>query len=316
MTSRTRRGSRAGVAALVLACVLWGTTGTAASFLPPEVPRVAVGAATMGIGGAVLFLITLRGALGVLRDRVARRWVLIGAVGVAVYPLAFYPAMQLAGVAIGNAVALGTGPVFAALLEWLLERRRPDLRWALGAAGAVIGVVLLAVGGDGAGAGTGDVLPGVLLGMVAGLAYATYAYASGRAMRADQAAAPVMGAMFGTAAAPLLVVLACTAGPLFASWSSTAIAGYLALGPTVLGYLCFGVGVRVLASSSVTVITLLEPVLTTVLAVLVVGERLQPLAWAGLGVVLAAVALVSLSAQREAAPGAGRIAGSDPAPRE
>ncbi|MGN6503038.1 MAG: EamA family transporter, partial [Pseudolysinimonas sp.] len=118
-----------GVVALVLASLLWGTTGTTASFLPPDVSPLAVGASTMGVGGVLLFAASARPAIGVLRDRGARRWVLIGALGVFTYPLAFYAGMDLAGVAVGNVVALGSGPVFAALIEWLVERRRLDIRW-------------------------------------------------------------------------------------------------------------------------------------------------------------------------------------------
>jgi len=94
-----------GVLALVLASLLWGTTGTTATFLPDDVSPLAVGASTMGIGGALLFLATARRAIGVLRDRTGRRWVALGALGVLVYPLAFYAGMDLAGVAVGNVVA-------------------------------------------------------------------------------------------------------------------------------------------------------------------------------------------------------------------
>ena len=109
--------------AIVVASLLWGTTGTAASFLPDAVSPLATGAATMGVGGILLFATAPRASAAVLRRPDTRRWALIGALGVFVYPLAFYSGMDLAGVAIGNVVALGTGPVVAAFLEWLVERR-------------------------------------------------------------------------------------------------------------------------------------------------------------------------------------------------
>ena len=71
-----------GALALVVASLLWGTTGTAASFLPDVVSPLATGAATMTLGGAALFAVSARGAARVLRDRVARGWVALGAVGV------------------------------------------------------------------------------------------------------------------------------------------------------------------------------------------------------------------------------------------
>ena len=203
-----------GVVALVLASLLWGTTGTTASFLPDDVSPLAIGASTMGIGGALLFLVSARGAIGVLRDRTARRWVALGAVGVFVYPLAFYAGMDLAGVAVGNVVALGSGPVFAALLEWLWERRPLSARWAVSTGLAVLGIALLGFGKQvDAGAGPLDTVAGVGLGLLAGLAYALYTYASSRAIGRGQPSRGVMGAMFGLGAVLLLPVLLLTGAP-------------------------------------------------------------------------------------------------------
>jgi DME family drug/metabolite transporter len=284
------------VVALVLASLLWGTTGTTASFLPGDVSPLAVGASTMGIGGLLLFAATARRSVAVLRHRVARRWVLIGAVGVLVYPLAFYAGMNQAGVAVGNVVALGSGPVFAAAFEWLVERRRLSRRWAVSTAFAVTGIALLAVGREpDAGAGRGGIVTGVVLALLAGLAYALYTYASSRAIGADPPGRPgrgVMGAMFGVGAILLLPVLLVTGAPLLQSGFTIGIAAYLAIGPMFVAYLLFGVGLRGIRSSTVTTITLLEPVVATVLAVTVVGERLAPIGWVGLVLVLAGLTVL------------------------
>ena len=53
-----RRGSLAGVAAILVTAVLWGTTGTAATFAPSVGP-LAMGAAALGIGGVLQALIAL-----------------------------------------------------------------------------------------------------------------------------------------------------------------------------------------------------------------------------------------------------------------
>ncbi|HWL60841.1 MAG TPA: EamA family transporter [Microbacteriaceae bacterium] len=284
------------VLALVIASLLWGTTGTVASFLPPEFPRVAVGAATMGIGGVVLFLVNLRRAVAVIRDRVARRWLALGLVAVIAYPLTFYPAMELAGVAIGNVLSIGTGPVFAVIIEWLMERRRPTGVWLISAVVATTGIGLLAVGGEGSSAGTGDLLPGIALGLVAGIAYAASAYSAGRIMRLGHASPPVMGATFGLGAIVLLPILFVTGDVLLSSPSSLGIVAYLVLGPTLIGYVLFGIGVRALATSTVLLITMLEPVVTTVLAVVVVGERLTVVAWLGMVGILVAIACITVAA--------------------
>ncbi len=274
--------------------MLWGTTGTAASFMPADVGPIAIGAVTMCVGGLLLFISSASGALAALRDRTARRWLALGALGVFVYPLAFYSAMNLAGVAIGNVVALGSGPVFAALLEWAFERRRPTRRWLLCTCVAVAGIVLLAALGH---ARSGPVhpwvLPGVALGLLAGLAYALYAYASSRALAVGHGGRAVMGGMFGLGAVLLLPVLLLAGAPLLQSGRTLGIAAYLVIGPMVLAYLLFAVGLARLRSSVATTITLVEPLVATVLAVAVVGERLTVAGWAGLALILAGVAVMA-----------------------
>jgi len=285
--------SIAGVVALLIASLLWGTTGTSATFLPHDVSPLAIGASTMGIGGLLLFVTAPRLSVGVLRDPSALRWAALGALGVFVYPLAFYSAMSLAGVAVGNVVALGSGPVFAALFEWVGERRPLSRRWTVSTILAVLGIAGLALGRHlGSGAVPSGTLAGVALGLLAGAAYASYTYASSRAIQSGQPSRGVMGAMFGIGAVLLLPVLLVTGAPLLQSWSTVAIAGYLAIGPMFVAYLLFGVGLRTVRSSSATTITLLEPVVATLLAVVVVGERLETLGWIGLLLVFAGLAVL------------------------
>lgn len=289
----------AAVWALVVSCVLWGTTGTAASFLPDAVSPLAIGASTMTIGGALLFVVNRRDALGVMRDRAVRPWLLAAAAGMVAYPLAFYASMDLAGVAIGNVVSLGSGPLFAALLEWRVQRSRLTGRWMLSAGIAIGGMALLVAGGHGddSPVDAASIPAGVALGLLAGAGYALFTFASTVVIRAGHSGRGTMGAAFGLAALPLAGVLLVLGGPLLASAGSIGIALYLAVGPMFLAYLFFAVGVRDLPSSTVTVITLLEPLVATLLAVLVVGERLEPLGWLGLVLILVGVTVLS-SARR------------------
>ena len=60
--------SLGGIIALLFASLTWGTTGTAASFLPADVSPLAIGASTMGIGGLLLLVTAPRLSWLVLRD--------------------------------------------------------------------------------------------------------------------------------------------------------------------------------------------------------------------------------------------------------
>lgn len=298
-----------GSGALVVASLLWGTTGTAASFLPGTVSPVAVGASTMFFGGVLLFAVSAPTAIAAVRNAASRRWLLVGAVGVFLYPLAFYSSMNLAGVAIGNVVSLGTGPVFAVVLEGVFERRRPSRRWALCTAGALVGIALLAWGttrdsGDHGQQSSDSILLGIAFGLLAGLAYALYTYSSSRAIRTGAGSGAVMGGMFGLGAVALLPVLLVFGAPLLQSGQTIAIAAYLALGPMFIAYVFFGIGMRTLRSSTATSITLLEPFVATVLAVVIVGERLTAVGWVGLALILLSVTALVTARQTLSGPGA------------
>ncbi|UYG17624.1 DMT family transporter [Brachybacterium huguangmaarense] len=299
---------------IVLAALLWGTTGTAATLLPDGIGPLATGASTMAVGGLLLALTAPRATTAVLRSGGAWRWVVPGALCTAVYPLAFYSGMSLAGVAIGNVTALGTAPVFALVLELLFEpaERRPVLtvRWAVSGAAAVLGVALLSVvghGGASAGPG-GQVSLGVGLGLLAGLTYAGYSYTAARLMREGHASRGAVAAQFGLGGLVLVPVLLVVGRPVLTGSGTVAdtplahvlgpvpplaVLAYLAIGPMFLAYVAFGRGLRTVPSSRATTVTLLEPFVATILAVLAVGERLGPLGWVALALVLGGVVLTA-----------------------
>jgi DME family drug/metabolite transporter len=270
------------VAAVVTTAALWGTTGTAATFAPDAGP-LAIGSAALGIGGILQAVVAL-GALRRERARLARHgWLLvIGAVAVVGYPLAFYSSMHLAGVAIGTAVSLASAPLFSGLLEWLVDRRVPSRTWCVAAGLGVVGTGLTSAAHAG-GSGSSTLL-GVALGLVAGLTYAVYSWAVHRLLTDGVGRAAAMGAVFGLGGLGLLPVLFVTGAPLLASPASFTVAAYMALVPMFAGYLLFGFGLTRVPASTATTITLLEPALAALLAVVVVGERLGWVGWAGLAV--------------------------------
>src|SRR6185312_10742407 len=109
-------GAVSGALLVLAASVLWGTTGTAATFAPDAGP-LAIGAVAMGVGGLLQALTALR-PMGRARLQLQGQWklVLLGAIAVAVYPLAFYSSMHLAGVAVGTVVSIGSAPLASALI--------------------------------------------------------------------------------------------------------------------------------------------------------------------------------------------------------
>ncbi len=304
-----RSGEAYGSACVLAAALLWGTTGTAAA-LAPGVGSLAVGAAAMGVGGLLQAAAALR-TIRAHRAGLAARWrtLAVSAVAVAVYPLAFYTSMRLAGVAVGTVVSIGSAPMAAALVERVVDRRSLSRRWALGATAGVLGVLALAVARSGqeeaaTGAPGAQPVLGIALGLLAGLTYALYSWGAARAMRTGLPSRPVMGAVFGVGGVLLLPVLLLTGAPIVASWPNLAAVAYLAVVPMFVGYLLFGRGLAAVPASTATSLSLLEPAVAAVIAVLVLHERLPVLGWVGMGVVLASLVVLTAVPGRRRPDGA------------
>ena len=303
--SRAANPHLLGVAGVLAAAVLWGTTGVSATFAP-QVGAAAIGAAAMGVGGLLQAAIAARAMAHQFQAlRLQWRWLLLGALAVAVYPLAFYGSMRLAGVTIGTVVSIGSAPLLSAVLEMWMDGLRVSRRWVLGAALGVLGMALLCVA-EGAAHGAAGAAPsigtGVALGLLAGLTYALYSWAARRLMQRAIAPRAAMGAIFGLGGLCLMPVLLATGAPFLASWTNAAVGIYMALVPMFLGYVCFGYGLARVPASTATTITLVEPVVAAALAALIVGERLPALGWLGVGLIFACLVCITLPARARPQP--------------
>src|SRR3954451_22045930 len=98
---------------VLLAAVCFGTTGTAQAIGPTASP-VAVGAARIVLGGALLVAIARTMQLRLPRFGAPVAGI---AVGVCVYQLSFFAAVKITGVAVGTVVAIGTGRAAAGALR-------------------------------------------------------------------------------------------------------------------------------------------------------------------------------------------------------
>lgn len=305
-SAKTGRAHLAGIGAITVTSILWGTTGTAATFAPAVGP-LAIGAAALGLGGLLQAAIAVGPLLAARPQlRAHRELIFLGAIAVAIYPLAFYSSMHLAGVAIGSVVSLASAPLASGLLERFVERRTLSRWWMLAAATGVIGSALLCVSklGDPSGSAA-TTMTGVLLGLVAGATYAMYSWVAARLMASGVSRAASMGAVFGGGGLLLMPVLLATGAPILESRQGVIVVAYMALVPMFLGYLLFGFGLSRVSASTATTVTLTEPAVAAVLAVLIVGERLSILGWIGLGlvaVVLLILAFAPLTAAETAEP--------------
>lgn len=268
---------------VLFAALCFGTTGTAQA-LGPDASPVAVGAARIVLGGALLV------AVAVAFER-ARPPLMLGAgAAVAVYQLCFFAAVEDTGVAVGTVVALGSAPALAGALGRIVLGTPLTRRWALSTALATVGVALLVAGGQ---AATVSV-PGVLLALGAGAGYAGYTVAAKRRLDAGLSPEAAMAGAFGTGGlllAPVLLV----AGPGFlGSLDGALLILWLGIVPTALAYVAFARGLRRLGTGEVATLTLAEPLTAAALGAVVLGERPGALAVAGGALVLLGLVALAL----------------------
>ncbi len=272
--------------AVLAAAILFGTTGTSQALGPDDTTPLGVGSLRIAIGALTLCLL----ARSLPRPRWRRHTLplLVAGIGVAAYQPTFFTATDRAGVALATIVALGSGPVFAGLLELLFVRRRPTYVWLRATAIAVTGGVLLvaAQGGE----ATLDWF-GVLCAAGAGLSYAVYAIAIKVMIDRGVASTMAMAGAF-TVGALMLAPLGATQ-PLGWVLTPSGLAMVLWLGVATVGvaYALYGYGLRTLPTSSAVTLTLAEPVTAAVLGVVVLDERLPALGWIGAGLVCVGLAL-------------------------
>lgn len=282
---------------VLLAAVLFGTTGTAQALGPDSTTPLGVGAVRLAVGGLALLLVLP--LLGARPADAVRLWRtgpgLAAGACTALYQLSFFAGVERAGVALGTLVAIGSGPVFAGLLGAVLLRERPERTWVFATALCVGGLALLS--------GTGDAvdLLGVLLALLAGLGYAGYTVAAKRLMTGGAASAPVMASAFSLGGLLLLPVLATQPLGWLASPDGVALAGYLGLVTTTAAYVLFGRGLAVLPAGPVTTLVLAEPLVATALGVGLLDERLGAAGVVGAGLVLAGLVLQGVASGRSPA---------------
>ncbi len=276
----------AAVAAIVVAAMLWGTTGTIQAVLPEGREPLAVGALRLMIGAVSLIVLA-----AFQRARVPRGmpWpgVVFAAAAIAGYNLLFFHAVTLAGVGIGTAVTIGSAPIWASLFELVVLRRGPGLLRGAGQAVSICGVALLGLAG-----GAVASAPGVALSLGAGACYAAYSLAtsrvSGRAPPAIIAAATFT--LAALLAAPILVILppVWIAGP--SSWAALV---FLGAGATGLSYALYTWGLGRVAASTAVTLALAEPVTAWLLATLFVGEEVTVRSLTGVSLILVGLAIVA-----------------------
>ena len=262
------------------------------------VPSLAIAAVRLTLSTLVLlpFAITRHGAA--IRALPGRAWLLISLSGffLALHFATWITSLEYTTVT-NSAVFVSASPIFVALISALVLRERIGWQAWLGLLVAIAGSAIIALGDSCAAPGgcsslTGGSLLGDGLALAGAAAVAVY-LVIGRRLRQSLDLTPYITLTYGAAAITLLLICLVTAtSPFGYPPFSYVWLLLLALVPQTIGHTSFNWALKHLPATFVSVVTLGEPILSTILALLILGEAPTPIKAAGGAVVLLGIWMV------------------------
>ncbi|MFG2093621.1 DMT family transporter [Streptomyces sp. NPDC048612] len=300
-----------GLLYVTLAATAWGTAGAAAALLYRGSGLGPLALTFWRTFGGLVLLLAVRALLrrrsGLaavpapyepLRSRLTRT-VLTG-LALAVFQAAYFAAVEATGLAVGTVVTMGAGPVLIAIGARVTMGERLGAGGALAVTGALAGLAVLVLGGDG---GTSVRPAGVgwaLLSAGGCAAMTLITRRLGKAGGSDPYASTVGAFAVGALALLPLAVVEGLWPQAHDLVRSLCLLGYIAAVPTALAYGLYFAGLAAVRAATASVISLIEPVSAAAIAVLFLGERLTVATAVGTGVLLTAVAALAVTEARGA----------------
>jgi DME family drug/metabolite transporter len=138
-------------------------------------------------------------------------------------------------------------------------------------------------------------LSGLLASAVAGASYAGYAVVAKALLDRGYSPAVAIGSIFGVAGVLALPCVLLTGVSWLGTTDGLLLVGWLGVVTVAVAYLLFVAGLRGLSASTVSTLTLAEPLTAALLGVWVLGERLSAWATAGLVTIGVGVAVLAVS---------------------
>lgn len=287
----------AGVATLVWSSAFAAVAHGLRAFTPAELALLRFGLASLALAPAV--------ALGLIRLPPRRDWpavAVLGVIGMTIYQLAFGQAMtrvSVGAVAVIIALAPGVTSLLAALR--LGEPLRAGMALGLGVAFA--GVLLVTFG-------AGHAMrfePLALLVLVAVLATSIYFVWQKPLLARTTPIGFTTASIFAATLGLLPFGLHLPEKLMLAPMPQVASAAYLALGPTVVGYILWNWALSRAPASTVSSFLYAQPLLASVIAWLWLGQTIGLTTIIGGGLTLAGVALTVRGSRKPATPPTPRL---------
>jgi len=289
--------------ALLVVCagLLFGTTGTARALAPTAASSLSVGSARLAFGGLLL------GLVGLIAHRVRTgHWprtrptlgagvaVVVGAGVVMAYQAVFFNGTRSNGVMVGTMVALGSAPMLAGLIEWLVLKHRPGIFWLIATVIGVAGVVALSWS-----SGSQDIVHpfGVFESLVAGACFAVLAVCVKWLLLHGWHPLDIAASVMAVGALMAIPALALTDAHWVVTGRGIAVVAWLAVVTMVIAYALNVAGMAGTSAAAATTLNLSEPATATILGIVLLGEHLTLLRALGIAAIAAGVLILGLTAK-------------------
>ncbi|MGK5682503.1 EamA family transporter [Actinoplanes sp. URMC 104] len=234
--------------------------------------------------------------LGVARRPLPRgraAWTRIVVVGLlaALFQASYFAAVARTTVSLATLLTIGASPVLVLLAEALTGRRRVGAA-TLATAGLALAGLTLLVGVPSGAADPADTLVGAAFALLAAAGFGTMTLVGARPVEGlDELASTGFAFTLGAAVlTPLALADGLTFTPTPAAFGLLLLLG---IGPTALGYAAYFRGLHSTAAGTASLMALLEPLVGTALAVVLLGDRLGSAGWIGAALLIAALVLES-----------------------
>lgn len=295
--------------------MMWAGNAVVGRLMVGAMPPVAMNALRWVLVGLLLMPLARRvlGDMAVIRQRWAYLATL-GVLGVGTYNAMQYLALQTSTPL--NVTLIGSSvPVWMMLVGWLGFGQAVQVRQVLGAALSTAGVLLVIAQGDWWALKQVRLVPGDLLMLAASLAWAVYSWMLARppaSMLGEQRPAwdwadflqiqVLFGVMWAGACTAIETVLAGPDQPSIwpGSWQSWAALVFVAVGPSILAYRSWGLGVQAVGPTMAAFFGNLTPIFAALWSALLLGQHPQWFHPVALLMIMAGI-VVSSRASRQAA---------------
>ncbi len=283
----SRSQSIKGPLMILLSSVFFSTTGTLQAFAPEQATPITITFVRMLLGAATLFLWCLFvGKLPKEMGQIPKKPLAIVVLSVLFYQVFFFTATKQVGVAVGSVVAIGSTPIWAAIIAFLLFKTQPAKVWYPATAMAIGGVILI----NGTSFSVSSLLS-LAAPMSAGLCYAveiTYAQQLVKKLEPE----PAMLLEMVLVSVLLLPVMAFV--PVDWMFTTRGILVSIGLGVFTAGiaFTCFVCGLKYTSSTTASTLALSEPLLAACMGIFLLNESVTWQSATGIMLLIASVGLL------------------------